>query len=158
MNCLINLKTPQIKKIHSGKVRESFRIDKNTRMIIATDRISSFDSVLKTPIPGKGAVLNQLAAYWFENTKDIIDNHFVRLVDSNISLVKEATPIRVEMIDADSWGNDSTGLFDRLSLARLSERQKNHIRRGYPGRYEKESGLCQADCNPNNQRGQRPRN
>jgi len=98
MNCLVNLKTPQIKKIHSGKVRESFRIDKNSRLIVATDRISSFDSVLKTPIPGKGAVLNQLAAYWFENTRDIIDNHFIKLVDPNISLVKEATPIRVEMI------------------------------------------------------------
>jgi len=98
MNCLLNIKTPQIKKIHSGKVRESFRIDDETRMIVATDRISSFDSVLKTPIPGKGAVLNQLAAFWFENTKDIIENHFIKLIDPNISLVKEASPIRVEMI------------------------------------------------------------
>ena len=80
MNCLVNFKTPQIRKIHSGKVRESFRIDDETRMIVATDRISSFDSVLKTAIPGKGAVLNQLAAFWFDNTKDIIDNHFIKLV------------------------------------------------------------------------------
>ena len=98
MNCLVNFQTPQIKKIHSGKVRESFRIDNQTRMIVATDRISSFDFVLKTAVPGKGAVLNQLAAYWFQNTKDIIDNHFIRLIDPNISLVREATPIRVEMI------------------------------------------------------------
>ncbi len=98
MNCLVNLKTPQLKKIHSGKVRESFRIDDQTRMIVATDRISSFDFVLKTAVPGKGTVLNQLAAFWFENTKDIIDNHFIKLVDPNISLVKEASPIRVEMI------------------------------------------------------------
>jgi len=98
MNCLTNLQTPQLQKIHSGKVRESFRINEQTRMIVATDRLSSFDSVLKTPIPGKGAVLNSLAAFWFENTSDIIDNHFIKLVDPNISLVKEATPIRVEMV------------------------------------------------------------
>jgi phosphoribosylaminoimidazole-succinocarboxamide synthase len=98
MNYILNLKTPQLEKIHSGKVRESFRIDDDTRMIVATDRISSFDFVLRTPVPGKGAVLNKLAAYWFENTRDIIDNHFIKLIDPNISLVKEATPIRVEMI------------------------------------------------------------
>ncbi|MBD3224248.1 MAG: phosphoribosylaminoimidazolesuccinocarboxamide synthase [Caldithrix sp.] len=98
MNCLTTIITPQIEKIHSGKVRESFRIDENTRMIVATDRISSFDKVLDTPIPGKGAVLNKLAAYWFKETKDIIENHFVEVIDPNISLVREATPIRVEMI------------------------------------------------------------
>ena len=98
MNYLTNLVTPQLEKIHSGKVRESFRVDDHTRLIVATDRLSSFDNVLETPIPGKGAVLNQLAAFWFENTRDIIDNHFVKLVDPNISLVKEASPIPVEMI------------------------------------------------------------
>ncbi len=96
--CLTNLASPQLQKIHSGKVRESFRIDDQTRMIVATDRISSFDQVLKTCIPGKGAVLNQLAAYWFENTRDIIDNHFIKTVDPNISLVREARPIKIEMI------------------------------------------------------------
>ncbi len=98
MTILSNLVTPQLEKIHSGKVRESFRVDANRRLIVATDRISSFDKVLKTPVPGKGAVLNSLAAYWFENTRDIIDNHFIKLVDPNISLVREAHPIKVEMI------------------------------------------------------------
>ncbi len=98
MNCLINVITPQLEKIHSGKVRESFRVDAQTRLIVATDRLSSFDNVLETPVPGKGAVLNQLAAFWFENTRDIIDNHFIKIVDPNVSLVREATPIRVEMI------------------------------------------------------------
>ena len=98
MNCLINIVTPQLEKIHSGKVRESFRVDAETRLIVATDRLSSFDNVLETPIPGKGAVFNQLAAFWFENPRAIIDNHFIKLVDPNVSLVREATPIRVEMI------------------------------------------------------------
>ncbi len=98
MTILANLITPQLKKIHSGKVRESFRIDPARRLIVATDRISSFDQVLKTPVPGKGAVLNSLAAFWFEKTKDIIDNHFIQLIDPNISLVREAKPIKVEMV------------------------------------------------------------
>lgn len=98
MNCLTNVRTPQLHKIHSGKVRESFRVDTSSRLIVATDRISSFDFVLNTPIPGKGAVLNSLAAYWFENTRDIIDNHFIKCVDPQVSLVKEARPIPVEMI------------------------------------------------------------
>ena len=98
MTILANLVTPQLEKIHSGKVRESFRIDPLHRLIVATDRISSFDNVLKTPVPGKGAVLNSLAAFWFGKTKHIIDNHFVKLIDPNISLVREAQPIKVEMI------------------------------------------------------------
>jgi len=98
MTILANLVTPQLQKIHSGKVRESFRIDPARRLIVATDRISSFDQVLKTPVPGKGAVLNSLAAFWFSKTRKIIDNHFIELIDPNISLVREAKPIKVEMI------------------------------------------------------------
>ena len=98
MNCLDKLYTPQIKKIHSGKVRESFRIDDKTRMIVVSDRVSSFDSVLNNLIPNKGAVLNAITNYWFEKTRDIVDNHLIKAVDPNISLVKEAQPLKVEMI------------------------------------------------------------
>ena len=98
MNYTSNITSPQLKKIHSGKVRESFRVDNNRRLIIATDRISSFDFVLDTPVPGKGAVINSLAAFWFENTRDIIDNHFIELLDPSVTLVKEAKPIPVEIV------------------------------------------------------------
>lgn len=98
MNCLLNFATPQIRKIHSGKVRDSLRIDDQTRMIVVTDRLSAFDSVLKTPIPQKGAVLNGLSTFWFEQTKTMLPNHFITQIDPNITLVKEATPIRVEMV------------------------------------------------------------
>lgn len=98
MDCLVKFSTPQLEKIHSGKVRESFRIDKNSRMIVVTDRISCFDKVLKTPIPYKGAVLNGISNFWFEKTSQIIDNHFIKCVDNNITIVKEASPIRIEMI------------------------------------------------------------
>ena len=63
-----------------------------------TDRLSAFDSVLETAVPHKGAVLNGLANFWFEKTRHIIPNHVLKLVDANAMLVKEAQPIKVEMI------------------------------------------------------------
>lgn len=98
MKCLVQFSTPQLKKIHTGKVRDSLRIDGQTRMIVVTDRLSAFDSVLKTPIPYKGAVLNGLSNFWFDKTRTIIKSHFLKMIDPNITLVQEAEPIRVEMI------------------------------------------------------------
>ena len=98
MKCLINFSTPQLQKIHSGKVRDSIRINDDTRMIVVTDRLSAFDNVLKTPIPYKGAVLNGISNFWFEKTQDIVGSHFIKTIDPNITLVREAVPIRVEMI------------------------------------------------------------
>src|SRR5947209_4724609 len=66
---------PGIKKLRSGKVREVFDLGE-TLLFVATDRISAFDVILPDPIPRKGAVLNQLSAFWFKRF-DTIDNHFV---------------------------------------------------------------------------------
>src|SRR5213078_4364117 len=64
-----------IKKLRSGKVREVFDFGE-TLLFVATNRISAFDVILPDPIPHKGAVLNQLSAFWF-NKFGKIDNHFV---------------------------------------------------------------------------------
>ena len=64
-----------IKKLRSGKVREVFDLGE-TLLFVATDRLSAFDVILPDPIPQKGAVLNQLSAFWFKRF-DQIDNHFV---------------------------------------------------------------------------------
>ncbi|HZA37600.1 MAG TPA: phosphoribosylaminoimidazolesuccinocarboxamide synthase [Candidatus Baltobacteraceae bacterium] len=66
---------PGIKKLRSGKVREVFDLGE-TLLFVATDRLSAFDVILPDPIPHKGAVLNQLSAFWFKRF-DRIDNHFV---------------------------------------------------------------------------------
>jgi phosphoribosylaminoimidazole-succinocarboxamide synthase len=66
---------PGIKKLRSGKVREVFDLGE-TLLFVATDRLSAFDVILPDPIPHKGAVLNQLSAFWFERFRKI-DNHFV---------------------------------------------------------------------------------
>jgi phosphoribosylaminoimidazole-succinocarboxamide synthase len=93
-----SIESSGLKLLHRGKVRDSFRVDARTRLLIATDRISAFDLKLKTLIPRKGEVLSRLSAYWFEQTRDIIPNHFIRLVDPQASLVHEATPLRIEMV------------------------------------------------------------
>jgi len=98
MYVINKINSPQLKKIHSGKVRDSFRISNTERMLVVSDRISSFDSVLNSEIPYKGAVLNGISSWWFEQTEDIIGNHFIKMIDPNIALVKEAEPIRIEMI------------------------------------------------------------
>ncbi len=98
MNTLPHFATPQLQLLHRGKVRDSFRIDDSTRLIVVSDRLSAFDSVLETAIPNKGAVLNGLANFWFEKTAHIIPNHVKDMVDANAMLVKEAQPIKVEMV------------------------------------------------------------
>ncbi len=99
INTLEKFESPQLKKIHAGKVRDSIRINDKKRMIVVTDRISAFNKNLKnSAIPYKGAVLNSLTNFWFVKTKHIIDNHFIEQIDDNISIVKECKPIKVEMI------------------------------------------------------------
>ena len=66
---------PGIKKLRSGKVREVFDLG-DTLLFVVTDRLSAFDVILPDPIPHKGAVLNQLSAFWFKRFGKI-DNHFV---------------------------------------------------------------------------------
>jgi phosphoribosylaminoimidazole-succinocarboxamide synthase len=61
-------------------VRETYDLG-DRLLIVATDRISAFDVVLPTGIPGKGAVLSQMAAWWFERTSSVVPNHFIRLAD-----------------------------------------------------------------------------
>lgn len=90
--------TPQLKKLHQGKVRDSFRTHSGARMIMTTDRLSCFDEVLEIEFPSKGMLLNEISYFWFEKTTHIIKNHILEMLSPNIVLVKEAEPIKVEMI------------------------------------------------------------
>lgn len=66
-----------MKKIISGKVREVYDLENGTMVIVTTDRISAFDVILPTNITNKGRVLNSLANFWFDYTKDIVKNHLI---------------------------------------------------------------------------------
>lgn len=79
-----------------GKVRDIYRLN-DKRILIVTDRVSAFDRVLGC-IPYKGQVLNQLSLWWFEQTRDIIDNHVVDSPDENVTIAKEAKPIPIEVV------------------------------------------------------------
>ena len=61
--------------IHQGKVRDSFAIDDELMLIVASDRLSAFDVVMAEPIPGKGEILTQISNFWFEKTAHIVPNH-----------------------------------------------------------------------------------
>src|SRR5262245_27041931 len=81
---------------YEGKVRDNYAKD-GRRFIIVTDRISAFDRILGT-IPFKGQVLNQLAVWWFEKTKSIAKNHFIRMPDPNVIECVECKPLPIEMV------------------------------------------------------------
>src|SRR6266404_6973850 len=84
---------PGIKKLRSGKVREVFDLGE-TLLFVATDRLSAFDVILPDPIPKKGAVLNQLSAFWFKRF-DKIANHFVTA--TFVEFPKELQPFRAQL-------------------------------------------------------------
>src|SRR2546423_12533482 len=72
---VVSLNLPGLTKLRSGKVREVFDLGE-TLLFVATDRLSAFDVILPDPIPDKGAVLNQISAFWFERIR-FAQNHFV---------------------------------------------------------------------------------
>jgi phosphoribosylaminoimidazole-succinocarboxamide synthase len=100
----------------SGKVRDWYDLPDGKRLIVTTDRLSAFDRVLAC-VPYKGQVLNQLSAWWFEQTKDIIQNHLVSIPDPNAAVVHRVAPIAVEVIVRGYiTGVTSTALWYRYSL------------------------------------------
>lgn len=87
---------PESCSAERGKVREWYKMG-DKRVIVTTDRISAFDCILGT-IPFKGQVLNQLASFWFDKTKDIVPNHIISMPDPSIVVVKECEQLPLEFI------------------------------------------------------------
>lgn len=74
--------------VKRGKVRDIYQIDDEHLLIVTTDRLSAFDAVLPTPIPGKGKVLNELSGFWFRRLSHIVPNH---LADLPVTSVLQST-------------------------------------------------------------------
>ena len=87
----------QINEYH-GKVRDVYYIDNQILVMIASDRISAFDVILPSPIPFKGQVLNQIAAYMLDATKDICPNWLLSTPAPNVAIGKKCTPFKIEMV------------------------------------------------------------
>jgi phosphoribosylaminoimidazole-succinocarboxamide synthase len=97
-------------KVRSGKVREVYEAGDGRLLMVASDRISAFDVVLDQPIPDKGRVLTGLSTWWFDQTRDLVDNHLIsadptdfpstagRDVAGRAMLVRAARPIPMECV------------------------------------------------------------
>lgn len=79
MSLLIETELPN--RYYQGKVRDTYEMGDDQLLLIATDRVSAFDVILPNGIPDKGAVLNQLSAFWFERTSHIVPNHVIEVVN-----------------------------------------------------------------------------
>ena len=104
---------PGIELIASGKVRDIYALDEEHLLFVTTDRISAFDVIMNEGVPHKGQVLTSIAAWWFNETQDIIPNHLVSAsiddvpgldetwkdkLDGRILIVKRAEPTPVEWV------------------------------------------------------------
>ncbi|NQU02852.1 MAG: phosphoribosylaminoimidazolesuccinocarboxamide synthase [Syntrophaceae bacterium] len=98
--------------VNRGKVRDIYEVG-DYLLIVATDRISAFDVIMQDPIPGKGKILTRMSIFWFEKTKDIIENHIISTdvdqypgecrpykeeIRGRSMLVKKAKPLPVECV------------------------------------------------------------
>lgn len=83
---------------YKGKVRDVYTIDDRILVMVASDRISAFDVILPAPIPYKGQVLNQIAAYMLEATRDICPNWLLAVPAPNVSIGKKCIPFKIEMV------------------------------------------------------------
>ena len=89
---------PRQTNFYKGKVRDVYTIDDQFLVMIASNRISAFDVILPKPIPYKGQVLNQIAAYMLKATTDVCDNWLLQTPGPNVSIGLKAEPFKVEMV------------------------------------------------------------
>ncbi|HLZ85968.1 MAG TPA: phosphoribosylaminoimidazolesuccinocarboxamide synthase [Puia sp.] len=92
------LQFPHQTNFYRGKVRDVYTISDKWLVMIASDRISAFDVILPRPIPYKGQVLNQIAAYMLKATSDICPNWLADTPAPNVAIGHKCTPFRVEMV------------------------------------------------------------
>lgn len=116
---------PELPNHYRGKVRDNYDLPDGRRIIIASDRISAFDSNLAS-IPLKGQVLTQTARFWFEKTADICPNHIIEYPDPNVAVCKKLTILPVEIVVRDYLaGTTGTSI---LSLYKQGQREMYGIR------------------------------
>jgi phosphoribosylaminoimidazole-succinocarboxamide synthase len=89
---------PGLLNTYHGKVRDVYYIENELLVMIASDRISAFDVILPKPIPYKGQVLNQIAAYMLDATKDICPNWLMSTPAPTVAIGQKCTPFKIEMV------------------------------------------------------------
>jgi phosphoribosylaminoimidazole-succinocarboxamide synthase len=116
-NCLSDTSAINLPNRRRGKVRDTFDLG-GSLVLITTDRQSAFDRIL-AEVPFKGQVLNQVSAFWFKNTLDIVPNHVVSLPDPNVTIGKKCKVLPIEFVmrgyltgstDTSAWTQYAKGI------------------------------------------------
>jgi phosphoribosylaminoimidazole-succinocarboxamide synthase len=95
MNALFESNVPGLELLGRGKVRDIYAVDEDHLLIVTSDRLSAYDVVMPSPIPGKGRVLTQISLFWFDMMSDLVDNQLTKLtVDDVVSDPQVAEPLR----------------------------------------------------------------
>lgn len=97
-HCMQAFSFPGQTDFYRGKVRDVYTIQDEWLVMVASDRISAFDVILPKPIPCKGQVLNQIAAYMLQATKDICPNWLAAVPVPHVSIGKKCVPFKIEMV------------------------------------------------------------
>jgi phosphoribosylaminoimidazole-succinocarboxamide synthase len=126
----------------SGKVRDIY--DQGDRLIlVTTDRHSSFDRII-AHVPWKGQVLNQISAWWFEKTKDIVPNHVLAIPDPNATVARKCTMVPIEAVVRGYL----TGVTDTAIWTRYDNGQRNFGGVALPDGMKKNQKLPQPIFDP----------
>ena len=88
-NILHTSNIKSLKKIYQGKVRDIYEVDANNILMVSTDRVSVFDTILPTPIPEKGIILNKVSNFWFKKFSTIVDNHLSGININNLKITDD---------------------------------------------------------------------
>jgi phosphoribosylaminoimidazole-succinocarboxamide synthase len=129
-----------------GKVRISYALPHDRRLFVTTDRLSAFDRVIAA-VPHKGQVLNELSAWWFDRTADIVSNHVLSVPDPNVLVAVDAQPLPVEVVVR----GHITGVTD-TSLWRQYDDGARTIY-GYPDGLRKNTALPEPIVTPTTKAG-----
>jgi phosphoribosylaminoimidazole-succinocarboxamide synthase len=115
-NCLSDASFLILPNMRKGKVRDTFDLG-DSLLLVTTDRQSAFDRIL-AEVPFKGQVLNQVSGFWFDATRDIVDNHVLDIPDPNVTVGRKCTVFPVEFVvrgyltgstDTSAWMQYSKG-------------------------------------------------
>src|SRR3989442_1855007 len=95
--------------VRRGKVREVYEVDRDTLLLVASDRVSALDVVMREPVAHKGAVLTQLSAFWFQRLASVIPNHFLSAdADEIAERVPGLDPFRPDLTSRAMLGRRTT--------------------------------------------------
>ncbi len=122
-----------MKSILSGKVRDVYQTDDNNYVIVTSDRISSFDVILGSEIPYKGVVLNNISNFWFDYTKDIVNNHLIS---------KDISDMPKEIQDKSDYFQDRVVLVKKLKMLPYEFIVRGYIFGNMWSAYQKDSSFC----------------